>query len=85
MDNLSHNENRAIMSLKKNQDLLISTVDKRGLIVLMKKSLHMQLNDDMWKDEKTFRQLTFNPTIKCQDHLYRLLQEGLTLGIVNPK
>lgn len=37
IDILMHNENRAIVSLKKNQDLILRTVDKRGSDILMNK------------------------------------------------
>lgn len=86
-NNISEKERYTISTLYFH-DLLIRSADKGGgggAVVLINKSLYLQINRNMLSDAKTYKWITFNPTIKFQDELHTLLCDGISLGIFSQK
>lgn len=84
-DNLNKRKRIALKELENNKDIVVRLADKRGNIVVLDAGLYCMLNTAMLSDTSTYWLLDVYPINLFQSTLTRIIDGGVSLGIIDDK
>lgn len=83
--NLSKAEREALVALQSNPAIIIRNADKGGMTVVLNKVDYQQEAVRQLSDSQTYQRLRKDPTNTFKEILFKLVEEGVYLGLIPEK
>lgn len=83
--NLSGAQFWALQALRENSNIVIRQVDKGGKVVVLNRADYINEANRQLNDVSTYQRLAMDPTSAFQQEMFKLIDEGFSLGVLNQR